>query len=227
MKENVRLVLFFLIAFVGFTASTQAQFVNFEDTWKEFLSNSKTSNISKLTKPSKEIISDYAKYSLMYANTNFCSGAIDAAKEHMDEIRKVGETKYSTIPGFKERFEELDIRIKAYHKVDMLWDAFLAGRKVELSDLEIEQATKVCEKGTLAKHAHMSAYAYYCKQDLEKAKNYFENRVVKLVERTSLKAADVKGLEKEVKKTKTIIFCIGEIRSSLEGIYGKWYVSWF
>ena len=153
----------------------------------------------------KKFFTDYAKYSLMYATTHFCSGDIDTSKEHMDEIRKIGETKFSQIPGYKERFDELEIKIKAHYKVDVLWDAFLAERSVGLSDLEIDLATKVCEKGTLAKHAHMTAYAYYCEQNFDKAKEYFENRVLKLVERTTLKASDVPGLEKEVEKNQTVI----------------------
>ncbi|MEO1408703.1 MAG: hypothetical protein AAFW73_02420 [Bacteroidota bacterium] len=197
--------LFILFCSGLFPLALPAQFVNFEDTWKEFLANEKTSNISKLTQPSKEEKIDYAKYCLMYATTYFCGGEIDQSEKQMSEIRSVGETAYNQIPGFKERFTDLEVKIKAFYKVDRLWKIFLLKRSVTIADLEgIEAATRVCEKGTLAKYNHMASYAYYCQKDLTKAKDYFENRVLKLAERTTLKVADVEGLEKEVGTTKKL-----------------------
>ncbi|MEO0778739.1 MAG: hypothetical protein AAF146_19385, partial [Bacteroidota bacterium] len=128
--------LFILFCSGLFPLALPAQFVNFEDTWKEFLANEKTSNISKLTQPSKEEKIDYAKYCLMYATTYFCGGEIDQSEKQMSEIRSVGETAYNQIPGFKERFTDLEVKIKAFYKVDRLWKIFLLKRSVTIADLE-------------------------------------------------------------------------------------------
>ena len=196
MKFQLRTLLILFIGMIGYLPLVQAQFVNFQDTWKEFLSDEKTSNISKLTKPSSKEVIDYSKYCLMYANTYFCGGNIGDSEEQMEEIRNIGANAYNQISGFKERFEDLELKIKAYHKVNRLWKIFLIKRNVRLEDLEIEAATQVCEKGTLAKYFHMATYASYCQKDLAKAKDYFENRVLKLVERTSLNVSDVDGLKR-------------------------------
>ena len=184
--------------------ASQAQFVNFEDTWREFLGNNKTSNISKLTKPSKDQVIDYSKYCLMYANTYFCSGEIGDSEDQMAEIKKIGESHYGQIPGFKEKYEDLGNKITAYHQVDRQWKRFLVGREITLADLDIAHATQVCEKGTLAKHSYMLSRVHYCQGSLDQSKDYFQNRVLKLVERTSLELKDVEGLEAEVNKSKEL-----------------------
>jgi len=205
MKRNLRYFLCLTIGMLSLFPTTKAQFVNFEDTWKEFLRNSKTSNISKLVKPSKDDTVDYAKYCLMNANTDFCSGKIRAAEDLMYEIKKIGEDGYKVIPGFKPRFDDLSLKIEAYHKVERLWRRFLNSRDVSLSELDKAAiAKKVCEKGTLAKYFYMVAYAHYCKGEIAKARDNFENRVLKLAERTSLKIKDIVGLESEVKMMKTL-----------------------
>jgi len=201
LLRSVFPTLFFLFIL---SPSIQAQFANFEDTWKEFLGNDKTSNISKLTKPPKDQVIDYAKYCLMYANTHFCSDEIDDAEEMMAEIRTIGEGSYKQIPGFTPKFDDLDVKIEAYHKVDKLWKRFQLGKSIGLEDLEVEYADKVCEKGTLAKFSYMLSYAHYCEGNMKEARNKFEKRVLKLVEHTTLKLTDVSGLEKGVEKTKKL-----------------------
>ena len=81
---------------------------------------------------------------------------------------------------------------------------FLKYEKVTLDDLEKLGAVKVCEKGTLAKYDYMKAHALYCKGDIAAAKGNFENRVLKLAERTTLKIKDVQGLEPRVKNMKQL-----------------------
>ncbi len=192
-----------LIAILFLSSTIHAQFVNFEETWKEFLTDTKTSNISKLAKPSADQAFDYAKWCLMYGYVDFCANDIGSAQKMMKEIKKVGETTYSKIPNFKERHDDLDSKIKAYHETDRLWRKFLKYRSVTLEDLEKNAIAKtVCEKGTLAKHFYMVSYAHYCLGDIAKSKDNFENRVLKLAERTSLKVEDVEGLAEEVATTK-------------------------
>ncbi len=205
MRLNIRFI-FSLTVCLAFTfSSATAQFVNFEDTWKEFLANEKTSNISKLTKPPLDQPIDFAKWALMYANTNFCSGDLRSAQKRMEDVASVGETKYKTIPGFKEKYEDLDLKIKAYHGIDKLWKRFLRKRDVSLEELEAQaDALRVCEKGTLAKTNYMMVAAHYCNGDEAKAKEIFEKRVLALAERTSLKIDDVEGLKKEVDKMKSL-----------------------
>lgn len=203
MKLNYRLILSLIIGLACLTPTTNAQFVNFEETWKEFLVNTKTSNISKLTKPGKDNKIDYAKYALMYATTNFCNSRLGESKGFIRDIEGIGVGVYSTIPGYKARFEDLQAKIKAYHNVEKLWGRFMRSRDVSLEELKQEEIAKtVCEKGTLAKYFYMVAHANYCDGDIASAMSNFENRVLKLAERTSLKVSDVPGLEDEVAKMK-------------------------
>ena len=205
MRLKLRLSFCILIGTSFLFSTATAQFVNFEDTWKEFLANEKTSNISKLTKPPKDQPIDFAKWALMYANTNFCSGDVNTAQKRMDDVELVGEKKFMTIPGFKDKYVDLAIKIKSYHTIDRYWKRFLINRDVSLEKLEEEEeALRVCEKETLAKTNYMMAAAHYCNGDVEKSKNLFENRVLKLAERTSLKMEDVEGLKKEVDMMKSL-----------------------
>ena len=188
-----------------FSITAHSQFVNFEDTWKEFLANNKISNISEMPKPQKIQQIDYLRYCLMVANTNFCSGDVSDAEKMMAEVKKMGETAYKPISGFKEKHDDLAIKIKAYHQVERLWKQFLKNKDVSLERLEeAADAKRVCEKGTLAKYFYMVAHAHYCKGEVAEAKGHFEGRVLKLAERTSLKVSDIKGLESEVKTMKAL-----------------------
>ncbi len=182
-----------------------AQFVNFEETWKEFLAKEKTSDISKITKPSKDSREDYVKYCLMFATVHFCANQIEKAESLMRDIQSVGAKYYSPIPGFKERHDDLELKMKAYHKVENQWLNFVKYDRVSLEELEKNaDAGRVCEKGLLAKYNYMLAYQAYCAGDVKKAKNYFENRVLKLAERTTLNIEDVEGLESRVKDMKAL-----------------------
>jgi len=197
---------FLSLCFVLFISiSLQAQFVNFEDTWKEFLANNKISNISEMPKPQKTQPIDYLRYCLMVANTHFCSGDIKDAETMMAEVKKLGESAYKPIPGFKEKHDDLAVKIKAHYQVALLWKKFLETKSVSLETLEdVSEAKTVCEKGTLAKYFHMVAYAHYCKGEIAEAKGHFEGRVLKLAEKTSLKVSDIPGLEEEVKTMKAL-----------------------
>jgi hypothetical protein len=184
----------YLSIFLSFSLSMQSQFVNFEDTWKEFLANNKISNISEMPKPKKNQPIDYLRYCLMVANTHFCSGDIPDAEIQMAEVKKMGAASYKTIQGYKEKYDDLAVKIKAYHQVERLWKEFLKTRDISLSRLEaVDAAKKVCEKGTLAKYFYMEAHAHYCLAEIAEAKSDFEGRVLKLAEKTSLKVSDIIG----------------------------------
>ena len=205
MKQKLLFLFFLLIAMMSFLPHSQAQFVNFEDTWKEFIDNNKISNISEMTKPSKSQKIDYVRYCLMYANSYFCAGEIASAENMMAEIKNVGATAYNTITGFTAKYEDLDAKIKAYYQVDRLWKRFQKNRDVSLAELQqAELGKSVCEKGTLAKYSYMQTHAHYCKGEVGDAKKIFETRVLQLAERTSLKIDDVSGLKEEVAMMKAL-----------------------
>jgi cob(I)alamin adenosyltransferase len=214
MIKNIRSQIS-LVAILFVAVSTNAQFVNFEETWKEFLTDTKTSDISKLVKPSADQAIDYAKWCMMYGYVDFCANDIGSAEKLMREIKKVGEPIYAKIPEFKNRYEDLEGKIEAYHETERLWQKFLKYRNVTLEDLEkAANAKTVCEKGTLAKYFYMTAAAYYCKGDIANAKDNFENRVLKLAERTSLEVKDVQGLEVEVATSKQMFIDLPKLGKS-------------
>ncbi len=198
MTKAIRYVLCLVVGMGFFFSNAEAQFVNFEETWKEFLADNKTIDFSELKKPSKDLQIDYLKYTLMYATKHFCAGEIRDAEKLIREIESFTERLYSIIPGYKDKFDDLAGKVKAYHEVDNLWRKFLKTGSVSLAELEIENAAMVCDKGTLAKYFFMTSSAHYCDANIAEAKNDFENRVIKLVDFTSLKVEDVPGLEANV-----------------------------
>ena len=199
MIQRLRFLGLFTIVLCFFYTPVSAQFVNFEDTWQKFLKEDKVSDISQLTKPSKEDKLDYAKYCLIYATTNYCSGNLKESIHLMSEIDNVGETVYKTIPGYVERLQVMKDNISAYKRTQYIWLDFISYDRISKGDLEkISDAKAVCEKGTLAKYSYMSAYASYCDGNIAEAKNLFENRVLRLVEKTSLKVEDVERLDEKV-----------------------------
>ena len=196
MKRILQITLCFV--FLAISVSSNAQLINFEETWKAFLDNNKTSNISKLPQPPTNSI-DFPKYCLMYANSNFCFNKVGNAQRFMQKIEEIGAEKYKTIPGFVERYEDLGTKIKSYHALAKIWNGYLEDHQISLEKLEtVSTARRVCEKGTLAKYTQMETYAYYCMGDVEKAQDIFENYVLQIVDKTNLKISDVKGLEDEV-----------------------------
>jgi hypothetical protein len=196
---NLKITIIGLFLFVFALPKTNAQVVNFEETWLEFLKDSKISNVSKLPQPGKEETVNFAKYCLMYANSRFCEGNYANAKGFMREIENAGETAYSPILGFKERYDDLGLKMEAYLQADILWKDFLLNKSVGEADLDAaEMAIRVCEKGTLAKYSYMQAHTYYCQGDVAKARNKFENYTLKIVDKTSLRIDDVEGLKPEV-----------------------------
>ncbi len=201
-----------IVLFLGTALpATQAQVMNFEDTWKKFLQEEKTVNISQITRPSKSETYMYLRWCLMFANNNFCANSIERAEELMMEIEMIGPKAYGPIPGFALRYDDLTAKIKAYHAVDGLWTRFLRRHDVSLRELDIEKATEVCELGTLAKHRFMLAQAHFCNGDEEKAREDFERRVMILAERTSLKIEDVDGLPEEIARMRIIFNSLTDV----------------
>lgn len=197
MKSFIPLV-FSLFFAMGLITDASGQVINFEETWKAFLKENKTSNISKLPQPPPSSI-DFPKYCLMYANSNFCFNRITNAERFMSKIAETDEKKLNAIPGFMERYTDLGTKIKAYHTLDKIWERFIVSYDVTLDELDkVKTARRVCEKGTLAKYTQMETYIYYCQGDVEKSKNLFENFVLRIVEKTTLKSSDVNGLDKEL-----------------------------
>jgi hypothetical protein len=202
---NLKITIISLFLFIFALPKANAQVVNFEETWLEFLKDNKISNVSKLPQPGKEETDNFAKYCLMYANSRFCEGNYADAKGFMRKIEDTGETAYGAIPGFKERYDDLGLKMDAYLKADVLWKSFLLNKSVNETDLDAaEMAIRVCEKGTLAKYSYMQAHTYYCQGDVKKSRERFENYTLKIVDKTSLKISDVEGLKPEVDKMRQV-----------------------
>ena len=192
------------IFFISTTAFSQT--INFDETWKEFLENNKISNMSELVVPDKVYNQpDYAKYLLMNTNTCFCQSNEGDAESLMAEVRKMNGEVLESIPGFVEKMEDLESKIKAYHTIDAIWKRFLLTKEVIPEELEAVTAAKTsCEKRTLAKYSYMTAYYHFCQGDIPESKNIFENRTLKLAEKTSLRVEDVEGLASEVARMKSM-----------------------
>ena len=205
MRINYRF--FCLIISIFFISTTVvAQTVNFDETWKEFLENNKISNMSELIKPNKvHDQPDYAKYLLMNTNSSFCQSEVADAERLMAEVQEIDAQVHQSIPGFVGKMIDLETKIKAYHSIDAIWKRFLQTKEVNLEELDAIKAAKtLCEKETLAKYSYMTAYYHLCQGDVSKSKNILENRTLRLVEKTSLRAEDVKGLVPEVAKMKAL-----------------------
>ncbi|HMQ90305.1 MAG TPA: hypothetical protein PKB07_22045 [Flavilitoribacter sp.] len=196
--------LFSSLFFISTPAFTQTG--NFDETWKEFLDNNKISNMSELIKPNKERDRlNYAKYLLMNTNSNFCQSRVDGAENLMAEIQEMDPQLHKAIPGYVEKLYDLETKIKAFHTIDDIWKQFLRTKEVPSDELEAITAAKTsCEKQTLAKYSYMTAYDYFCKGDIAKSKDIFENRTLQLAEKTTLRIQDVDGLAPEVAKMKTM-----------------------
>jgi hypothetical protein len=183
-----------------------SQTINFDETWKEFLENDKISNMSQLVKPHKVYDQpDYAKYLLMNTNSDFCQSDVEDAESLMAEIRELDPEVLESIEGFVEKMEALQAKIDAYHTMDAIWNRFLETKQVAPEELEAVTAAKTsCEKGTLAKYSYMTAHYHFCRGDIAKSKDVFENRTLKLIEKTSLRIEDVEGLAAEAAKLKSM-----------------------
>ena len=197
--------LFFCLLIQLLFVSTTAVAQNFEQTWLEFLENNKVSNMSELIRPNKATDKlDYAKYLLMNTNTSFCQSRVERAEDLMAEINTFNpEYLHKGIPGFTAKKEDLEAKMKAFHSMDGVWNQFLRTKEVNQDKLEsIEAVQSSCEKKTLAKYSYMTAYYHLCEGDIEQSKNIFENRTLRLAEKTTLRVKDVKGLAKEVANMK-------------------------
>ena len=198
MNILLRFALLLVLGTVTLVPTTQAQFVNFEETWQKFLQEDKTVNVSRIVKPAKDQTVNYLRWCLMFANNDFCSARIEECEALLTEIEFFGPRIYGDIPGFAPKYDDLKAKVDAYHRVDELWTQFLRNRQVNLRDLDLPVATRVCELGTLAKHRYMLAYMNLCAGDEAAALDNFENRVLILADKTSLRISDVEGLEREV-----------------------------
>lgn len=186
--------------------NTFAQTANFDETWKEFLINNKISNMSTLIRPDKVHNQPaYARYLLMNTNTCFCQSDIQKAESLMAEIHTIDETVHKSIKGFVPKMVDLENKINAYHSIDAIWKQFLRTQKVSVSELEAIQAAKsLCEKQTLAKYSYMTAFGHFCNGEVSKSKDIFENRTLRLIEKTTLRVNDVEGLAQEAAKMKSL-----------------------
>jgi len=195
-----------IISTVFFSVPSFTQTINFDETWKEFLENDKISNMSALVKPDKRYdLPDYAKYLLMNTNNSFCQSEMGEAEGLMAEIQAMDPELHEAIPGFVGKKEELEAKMEAYYSMDEIWKRFLQTRDVEEEELEAVQAAKAsCEKKTLAKYSYMTAYYHLCQGSVSIARNIFENRTLRLAEKTSLRVEDVEGLAEEVAKMKSL-----------------------
>lgn len=196
----------FIINIFFISATTHSQTVNFDETWLEFLNNDKISNMSQLIKPDKvSDLQDYTKYLLMNTNSCFCQSKIDKAEGFMAEVKEIDAQVHKLIPGFIGKMVDLETKIKAYHSMDAIWKRFLETKEVTQEELEAVTAAKTsCEKRTLAKYSYMTAYYHFCEGNVSRAKDIFENRTLKLAEKTSLRVKDVEGLASEVAKMKSL-----------------------
>ncbi|BDS13366.1 hypothetical protein [Aureispira anguillae] len=202
MNLNKHFLFYLCLGFAFLMPSiVQAQLVNMEETWQEFLSNKKTANISELRKPEKSQPANYIKYSLIYANTYFCGDNIEGADEMMREIESMGKTVWDRVPGFEERYLGLKENIKAYKALDPVWEKFL-NNKTSVSKEDVEafpEAKKICERGTLCKYFYMISHDYFCNKNLDKAREVFDSRIRKLVA-TTFNPKDIEGLGDEVER---------------------------
>ncbi|MFZ2897432.1 MAG: hypothetical protein WA004_02345 [Saprospiraceae bacterium] len=196
------LLTIFLIADAASAQTT----INFDETWKEFLENDKISNMSALAKPDKVYNKpDYAKYLLMNTNTSFCQSDMKDAEKLMEEIRTIDPEILESIPGYVEKKEALEAKIEAYYSMDVIWQRFLQTREVTSEELEAVTAARTsCEKRTLAKYSFMTAHYHLCQGDISKSKDVFENRTLKLIEKTTLRVEDVEGLAQEAGRLKSL-----------------------
>ena len=195
-----------VIGILFIPASVFNQTTNFDETWKEFLENNKISNMIELVKPDKVLDKpDYARYLLMNTNTSFCQSEVDEAEELMAEIQEMDPMIHESIEGFVEKRVDLETKIKAYHTMDAIWQRFLQTKEVDPEELEAVTAAKtICEKTTLAKYSYMTAYYHFCQGNVPRSRDIFENRTLKLAEKTSLRVEDVEGLAEEVARMKSM-----------------------
>ncbi len=194
------------IFFTSVTATAQSGTANFDETWKEFLTNNKISNMSVLTRPDKRWqFEEYSKYLLMNINSSFCQSEVDEAEQLMEELKAMDPRVHQAIPKFIQKMDEVETKMKAYRSVDNIWIAFLQTKTVDLKELDgIDAARTNCEKATLAKSSFMTAYHHLCEGNVPRAKDIFENRTLRLTEKTTLQVNDVEGLAEEVAAVKAL-----------------------
>lgn len=204
---------FICISFLFISVTAHSQTANFDETWKEFVDNDQISRVSQLMRPDKVYNKpNYAKYLLMNTNSCFCQSKVEDAEKFMAEINQIDAQVHRSIPKFVEKMDDLEKKIKAYHSMDAVWTRFLETKNVTLEELDAVKAAKSsCEKQTLAKYSYMTAYNYFCQGNIVRAKDIFENRTLRLAEKTSLRVQDVEGLAAEVSKMKKLFVNMSEL----------------
>lgn len=207
---------FFPIFVCSLLLSSNSFAQNFEETWKEFLENSKISATSVLARPDKQTdLADYAKYQLINTNTSFCQSDLSDAEDRLAEIKTMDGEVLASIPGFVDKQLDLEKKIAAYYVVDTIWQRFLPDRQITIEELEnVEEVKTLCEKETMAKYTYMLAYTNFCQGEIGKAKNIFEDRTLRLAEKTSLKIEDIEGLPPEVAKMKLLFSNIARLNKT-------------
>lgn len=197
---------FFIINILLASVTAHSQTINFNETWQEFLTNQKISDIRGLPRPDKALDQPaYAKFLLMNTNSRLCQSQVQDAENLMAEIQGIESEVYTSIPGFMEKMDELKTKIKAYYSIDTIWKRFLQTKEATPEELDAVTAAKTsCEKRTLAKYSYMTAHYHYCQGDIARAKDIFENRTLKLIEQTDLRIEDVEGLAPEAAKMKRL-----------------------
>ena len=176
----------------------------------------KTSAVSELVEPNINQKNDYLKYSLMYARTFYCKGDINSARKFKNRIDKIGEATYSSIPGYKDKLKQLNDNLNDQVAIGRMWIRFVDNNRMTLDELKkYESAKYVCEKGTLARYYYMLTHAHYCNGEVEKAKDYFDGKtppsLLQLVDKTSFKAASVKGMTERVNKFRVIFKTLNKL----------------
>jgi hypothetical protein len=212
----MRIVHFFIFLFISISfipTEVHSQTANFDETWKEFVENNKISRVSQLMRPDKAYNKpDYAKYLLMNTNSCFCQSKVKDAENFMAEINQLDAQVHRSIPRYVEKMDDLEKKIKAYHSMDVVWKRFLETKNVTLEELDAVKAAKSsCEKQTLAKYSYMTAYNHFCQGNIVRSKDIFENRTLRLAEKTSLRVQDVEGLAAEVSKMKTLFVNMADL----------------
>ncbi|MCH2022973.1 MAG: hypothetical protein MK207_10895 [Saprospiraceae bacterium] len=201
--RNLSKILFInVVIYISFFMPViNAQLVNYEETWQEFLRKEKTSNISELMEPDIGHKSNYLKYALMYANTYFCADNLKSCQEMIDRIESIGEEAQNKIPGFIDRYDKFKIKVKAYKNFAPIWNKFLNDKNSVSREevFAISDAKTVCEKGTLCKYFYLVARDYFCDNDFDNARDQFDNRVRKLIA-TSFDYKSIDGLSQEMEK---------------------------
>lgn len=175
---------------------------SFEETWVEFIRDHKIVDIKGLSRPHPvQDRADYGKYLLMNMNSDFCQSDVAEAEDVRRRLDEIELPIRESVEGLEPRYRDLQTKVAAYYRVDTLWRAYLRTRVVPVGELESLTALRgMCEKGTLAKYSYMLSDARFCGGDVAGARDLFENRTLRLADKTAWAFASVEGMAAEVDK---------------------------